>query len=465
MVSGPASPSSRQDIAAKCGVATRGWLDHPPALWVVAGTELWERVSFHGMQALLVLYMAGELLLPGHVEHIAGFSRFRAAIETVTGPLSTQALATQIFGLYVGLVYFAPLIGGWVGDRILGRNRSVIVGGLLMTGGHFCMAFDASFLLALLLLIMGAGALRGNLSPQMGELYDRDDRRRDMAFQIYGATVNLAAFIAPLATGALGQAFGWHVGFAFAGFGMLIGLMIYVVAGGRVGLSDRRGAVGRRAPVSPLNATDRRVIVHLLAITPITTLFWIAQSQVWNTYNLWARDHVELNFGGWSMPVPWLQSLDGLAPFILLPPLLLLWRRQARSGREPRETTKIAIGCFIFSAATFWLAAAGAVTDAHGRTPLPWAIIFHVTSNAGWLFFAPTVSALYSRIGPSSVNATLIGCNSVAVFLGSVISGRLGGLYESLSPLQFWSLHAALVGLGGILMLLMGARLRRVFGR
>jgi POT family proton-dependent oligopeptide transporter len=436
---------------------------HPRALWVLAGTELWDRISFHGMQALLVLYMVGQLLLPGHVEHIAGFAAFRTLIEGVTGPLSTQALATQIFGIYVGLVYFTPVFGGWLGDRVLGRTWAVSLGALSMTAGHFCMAFDSTFLPAMGLLIVGAGLLRGNLSPQMGELYDRGDRRRDAAFQVYGASINFGAFLAPLVTGALGQTYGWHAGFAFAGFGMLLGLMIYLVGGRWVGLTRARGEDAEKAEIPPLRPGDGRVIAHLLTLIPISALFWIAQSQVWNTYNLWVRDHVELRFGSWTMPVPWLQSLDGLAPFLLLPPVLLLWRWQARRGREPFEATKIAIGCFIFAASTFWLAAAPLVEDAHGRTPLIWAVVFHLTSNAGWLFFNPTLVALYSRMAPPAVNATLMGANTLSVFLGSVISGRLGGLYETLTASQFWSLHAALVGLGGVLMLLMGSRLRREF--
>ena len=433
-------------------------------MWVLASTELWDRISFHGMQALLVLYMVGQLLLPGHVEHIAGFGAFRTGIEGVTGPLSTQALATQIFGLYVGLVYFTPVFGGWLGDRLLGRTGAVSLGALLMTAGHFCMAFDTSFLAALLLLILGAGLLRGNLSPQLGELYAPGDRRRDMAFQVYGAAVNLGGFIAPLVTGALGQAYGWHIGFAFAGFGMLLGLLIYLIGGRRTGLTAPRSARAAR-PVHPaLTAADWPIIGHLLVMIPASALFWIAQSQVWNTYNLWARDHVELRYGDFTMPVPWLQSLDGLAPFLLLPPILALWRWQARRGREPAEATKIAIGCFIFAGSTLWLAAASLVVDAHGRSPLIWAIVFHLTSNAGWVFFSPTVSALYSRMGPAAVNATLMGCSTLAVFLGSVASGRLGGLYESLAPGLFWALHAGLVGLGGLLWLAMGARLRKAFG-
>jgi POT family proton-dependent oligopeptide transporter len=175
------------------------------------------------------------------------------------------------------------------------------------------------------------------------------------------------------------------------------------------------------------------------------------------------RDHVQLSYGSWTLPVPWLQSLDGLAPFILLPATLALWRWQAKRGAEPHDSTKIAIGCFIFSASTFWLAAGPLVTDAAGRTPLIWAIVFHFASNAGWLYFTPTMNALYSRMGPKALNATLMGCNTLSVFLGSVISGRLGALYETLSASAFWALHAALVGLGGVLMLLIGARLRRAF--
>src|SRR3954470_22752458 len=175
----------------------------PRGLWVLAGAELWERISFHGMQALLVLYMAGVLFLPGHVEHVAGFAQFRGAVETVTGPLSVQALAAQTFGLYIGLVYFTPVLGGAIGDRLIGRRAAVTIGAVLMTCGHFSLAFDESFLAALLLLILGAGLLRGNLSAQVKSLYADGDRREADAFQLYYVGINIGAFIAPILTGAL----------------------------------------------------------------------------------------------------------------------------------------------------------------------------------------------------------------------------------------------------------------------
>ena len=439
----------------------RSAFGQPRGLLYIAGTEVWDRISFHGMQALLVLYMVEQLLLPGHIEHIAGFSGLRTAIQAVTGPLSTQALASQIFGLYVGLVYFTPVFGGLLGDRFLGRTRSVVLGGVLMAMGHFCMAFDKSFLPALLFLILGAGCLRGNLAPQLGELYASADRRRNTGFQIYGSAVNLGAFIVPLVTGALGQAYGWHSGFAFAGFGMLFGLVVYL--SGRRDLPPEREHTPGEV-LQPLARGDLKRVFFLIAIVPVAALFWIAQSQVWNTYNLWVRDHIVLRYGGWTMPVPWLQSLDGLAPFLTLPPLLLFWRWQAKRGTEPDEFTKMAIGCFLFAASTLWLAGAQFVGGAGGRAPLLWAVAFHLGSNVGWLYFSPTAIALFSRVAPRSVNATMMGVYYLSIFLGSTISGRLGGLYETLTAAQFWSLHAALVGLGGVAMLVLGVWMRRALG-
>ena len=156
----------------------RSFLGHPRGLTYIAFTEAWERFSYYGMSALLVLYMVSQLLLPGHVEHVVGFSGFRGVIEGIFGPLSTQAFASQIFGLYSGFVYFTPVIGGLVGDRI-GQRNAVVIGGLAMSGGHLAMAFDQSFLFALLLLIVGSGLLKGNISAQVGGLYpiEQEERR------------------------------------------------------------------------------------------------------------------------------------------------------------------------------------------------------------------------------------------------------------------------------------------------
>jgi POT family proton-dependent oligopeptide transporter len=419
---------------------------------------LWERISFHGMQALLVLYMVERLLLPDHVENIVGFRGFRAAIESVTGPLSSQALASQIFGLYVGFVYLMPVFGGLLGDRVLGRRLAVALGAILMTAGHFCMAFEAWFLAALLLLVVGAGVLRGNLASQVGDLYSSDDRRRETAFQIYYGALNAGAFVAPLITGVLAQAYGWHYGFGFAGFGMLAGLVIYLSGGRDLPPDAVRGA---RALRRTLSTKERRVVLVMVLMLPLLTLFWIAQAQIWNTYNLWARDHVNLAIAGWKMPVPWLQSVDALGVVVLLPPMLQFWRWQAARSGEPDDVTKLALGCFLFGVAVAWLAGGPLVADATGKVPLVWVLVYHFLSAVGYLYFAPVAVAVFSRTAPASVNAMMIGIYYLSIFAGSTISGRLGGLYERLTSAQFWLIHAAIVAAGGLLILLFSSRLRR----
>ena len=437
---------------------SRDFLGQPRGLLFIGATEFWERVSFQGMMALLVLYMVDRLLIPGHIENIVGFSGFRAVIEAVTGPLSSQALASQIFGLYIGLAYLMPVFGGLLGDRVLGRRRAVTLGALLMTAGHFFMAFEAPFLAALLLLIAGAGCLRGNLASQVGDLYSSEDRRRETAFQIYYGALNTAAFAAPLVTGVLAQEYGWHVGFAFAGVGMLAGLVMYLSGGPYLPPDPVRGATVVRPKLTP---KERRVVLVMVLMLPVLTLFWIAQTQIWNTYNLWARDHVNLMVGSWKMPVPWLQSVDSLGVVVFVLPILRLWRWQAARSSEPNDVIKLAIGCLLFGVAVAWLAAGQLAADAMGKVPLVWVLIYHLFSALGYLYFAPVAVAVFSRSAPPSVNAMMIGMCYVSIFAGSIISGRLGGLYERLSSAQFWLIHAAVVTSGGLVFLLLNTRLRR----
>src|ERR1044072_5983206 len=192
----------------------RGILGQPKGLYYLAFTEAWERFSYYGMTALVVLYMVNQLLLPGHVEHIGGFCSFRAALESVVGPLSTQAIASQIFGLYSGFVYFTPLLGGMIADRWIGQRNAVVIGALSISAGHIPTPFDKSFLAALLLLIIGSGFLKGNISAQVGALYPREDEaRRTHGFIIFSTGINIGAVVGPLLCGVMPQVYGWHYGF------------------------------------------------------------------------------------------------------------------------------------------------------------------------------------------------------------------------------------------------------------
>src|SRR5437763_2243451 len=207
----------------------RSFIGHPRGLGYIAFTEAWERFSYYGMQTLLVLYMTHRLLLPGHVERVAGFGPFRNLLEAIyRGQLDIQPLASAIFGLYTGLVYVTPIAGGLLADRFLGRTSTITIGALLMSAGHFLMAFDFSFLLALTCLLSVVGCFKGNLASQVGALYSPGDNRRADAFQIYYIFINGGVIAAPLIAGTLGEKVSWALGFDAAGIGMLIGLAIYL---------------------------------------------------------------------------------------------------------------------------------------------------------------------------------------------------------------------------------------------
>ncbi|MBX9663752.1 peptide MFS transporter [Novosphingobium sp.] len=437
----------------------------PKGLWVLAGTEFWDRISFHGMVAMLVLYMTGDLLLhPDRVATIIGFAPWRAALEATSGALSPQALALQTFGYYYACVTGFPLLGGWIGDRVTGRKIAVGGGAAMMTMGHFALAFDRTFLIALVLLMCGAGLLRGNLSAQIKSLYANGDAREVNAFQYYYLGINFGAAAAPILSGSVAAIWGWHAGFAVAGFGMLIGLATYL-AGQRWLTAAQHGArqpTGKRAPLTP---GERRRVLGLLMIWPMVVGYWTAQAQIWNVYNIWLRDSVNLDLGGFSVPVPWFQSLDGLAPGLFIPLVLWIWSMQAKRGREPDVLTKLAIGSVIFGLSVGLLAAGPLMANTAGRAPIALPLLFHVTSNFGAMYYAPVILGLYGTRAPESLRGTFVGICMLAVAAGSILSGWMGGLYESLGPAPFWLINAAICTGAGIGILIAAPVLNRLLAQ
>ena len=296
------------------------------------------------MAALVVLYMVDQLLLPGHVDHIAGYGVFRAAIVSVVGPLSPQALASQIYGLYAGFVYFTPVLGGLIADRWLGQRNAVVVGALLMSAGHIAMAFDQSFLIALALLVIGSGFLKGNISAQVGALYPMDDEsRRARGFIIFSTAINAGAVCGPILCGVLAQVYGWHYGFGAAGVFMLAGLATYLY-----GYRYLPARVPRQAHEGgDLTAADWRVIGSLLCVMLISIFQSVAYLQIGNVLMVWVQQHVALEVGPFSVPVPWFVSIDALASIAGVPLLFWLWRWQRSRGKEPSELAKFGVGAGI----------------------------------------------------------------------------------------------------------------------
>jgi POT family proton-dependent oligopeptide transporter len=433
---------------------------HPKGLFYLAFTEAWERFSYYGMTALLVLYMVNQLLLPGHVEHVAGFEAFRGALESVRGPMSTQALASQIFGLYTGFVYFTPLLGGLVADRWIGQRNAVTIGALAMAGGHVAMAFDRSFLLALGLLVVGSGFLKGNISAQVGALYPiEDEARRTRGFAIFSMGINFGAVAGPLLCGLLAQVYGWHVGFGVAAIFMLGGLATYLA-----GYRHLPARVPRRTPSqpsAPLTRAEWRVLWALGAVMAITIFQSVAYYQLANVFAVWLVEHVALDAGAFRIPAPWFQSIDPLFSILAVPLLFGLWALQGRRGREPGDLGKIATGAWVCMASNLLLVFA--ILAAGGQPIHPvWPFLYCAGQGVAFIYYWPTLLALVSRTAPAQVNATVMGITFMTLFVGNNLIGWIGGFYERLGPLAFWTLHAAIAATGGVLVLVFGRTLGRV---
>jgi proton-dependent oligopeptide transporter, POT family len=437
---------------------SRTFFGHPRGLAYLAFTEAWERFSYYGMTALLVLYMVNQLLLPGHVEHVVGFASFRRTIEDTAGPLSTQALASQIFGLYAGFVYFTPVLGGWLGDRI-GQRSAVVLGAVSMAGGHLAMAFDQSFLLALLLLILGSGLLKGNISAQVGSLYPPDDEaRRTRGFAIFSTAINLGAVVGPLVCGFLGTRYGWHVGFGAAALFMLGALATYLSGYRYLPAKVERK---NKAASAPLPREDRKAIAALIAVMAIVVLAYIPYYQLANVHPVWLEQHANLNAAGFEIPIPWFYSIDPLVSMLSVPFLFALWNWQTRvRGSEPSALTKIAIGSFLTAAANLVLVTAIAFSP--GRVLWVWPVLYCAVEGVAFMYFWPTLLALVSQAAPPKVNATMMGVAFLTLFVADNLIGRIGTYYEKMTPIAFWALHAGIGATGGLIMLLSAPFLGRI---
>jgi proton-dependent oligopeptide transporter, POT family len=434
------------------------FLGHPKGLLYLAFTEAWERFSYYGMTALVVLFMVNQLLLPGHVEHIAGFTGFRAAIESIVGPLSMQALASQIFGLYSGFVYFTPLLGGMIADRWIGQRNAVVIGALSMSAGHIAMTFDQSFLIALLLLVIGSGFLKGNISAQVGALYPpQDEAWRTRGFVIFSTAINIGAVIGPLLCGLLAQVYGWHYGFGIAAIFMLLGLATYLYGyrylPARV---ERRKFEGTR-----LTAAERGIVFSLVAVIIITIFQSTAFYQVFNVNPIWIQHHVALDFGTFRIPVPWFQSINSIFSIVGVPLVLWIWGRQALRGREPDDLAKIGTGAWIAAASNLILVAAIFVAGNSLVHPLM-PFLYSAGLGISFLYYWPTLLALVSQAAPAKVNATMMGLVFMSLFVSNTLIGWIGGFYEKMTPAGFWAMHAAIAAAGGLLVIIFGRRLNHV---
>ena len=404
----------------------RGFFGHPRGLSTLFFTEMWERFSYYGMRAFLMLYMVAPVAMGG-----LGLADRDAA---------------SIYGTYTGSAWAAAILGGIVADRFLGQYRTVLVGGILIAAGHFTLAFKAltTFYAGLALIALGTGLLKPNVSTLVGSLYPRGDARRDAGFSIFYMGINLGAFLGPIIAGYLAQRVDWHVGFAAAGVGMTLGLVQYVI--GRARLKEAVARLGqppteatadtsaarRTAETSRgFSADEWKRIGAIFIFFVAAVFFWGAYEQAGSTLNLFADRHVRLETMGFAIPSSWFQSVQPILVIILAPIFGWLWLRLG--SREPSVPAKFALGLMFMGLSFAVLIPAGAMASSEGIRVSPWWLIAaYFISELGELCVSPVGLSAVTKLAPLRIVGLMMGVWFLSNAFGNKLAGWAAGFFSSM---------------------------------
>ncbi len=456
---------------------------HPRGLSTLFFTEMWERFSYYGMRALLLLYMTAPIAAGG-----LGFD---------------AAQGGAIYGLYTSMAYMAALPGGWIADRLIGQRKAVLYGGIIIASGHFSMAIPsmATFYLGLVLIVIGTGLLKGNVSVIVGQLYTAEDARRDAGFSIFYMGINLGAFLAPLICGYLGQRVSWHAGFGAAGVGMTIGIVQYLIGSRHLGdkglhpvpaaspaaaaaLRSRATlwgggflavlaamGIGGFTGLLPVTAVgvanvagvllllstlvffawlltsrdytrdERRRLVVVAVLFLASALFWSVFEQAGSTLNLFADRNTNTELAGVSFPSSWFQSLNSLFIFILAPVFAWLWVRLAARGQEPTSPAKFVVGLIFVGLGFVVLVVAARLAEQGVQVSPLWLVATYLLHTIGELTISPVGLSAMTRLAPARIAGLVMGVWFLGTSVGNFIGGRAAGFYESMAlPTLFGSI-------------------------
>jgi POT family proton-dependent oligopeptide transporter len=404
----------------------------PRALYVLFLTEMWERFSYYGMRALLVLYMQKHL----HWD---------------------QPKRSAVYGWYTGLVWLTPFFGGMLADRYLGYRTAVIVGGVIMMFGHFLMAVDRVpvFFAALGLLTIGVGALKPNVSTVVGKLYAPGDPRRDRGFTIFYMGLQIGAFIAPLICGYLGERIGWHWGFASAGVGMALGVITFVL--GQPLLKDvdlgvpERQAKNESAPRRALTHTERMRVAALVIVSVFVIFFWAAYEQSGNTMTLWADANTNRMLPVFlatsrlrEIPASWFQSVNPGFVVILTPVMAAIWGWFARRGGEPSTPAKMMIGLVLLGLSLAAMVGAAALNTGPGdKASMWWLMVSYALMSAGEIAVSPVGLSLVTKLAPARLGGMLMGVWFLSNMFGNKLAGVIGGIWDNVAHTTFFAIFVA----------------------
>ena len=409
-----------------------GFFGHPGGLSTLFFTEMWERFSYYGMRAFLILYMV--------------------APATAGGLGFTDARAASIYGTYTGSAWAAAILGGLISDRLLGHYRTVLVGGAIIALGHFTLAFNALpfFYTGLALIAFGTGCLKPNVSVLVGSLYRQGDTRRDAGFSIFYMGINLGALLGPLVAGYLAQEVNWHVGFACAGVGMTAGLIQYVV--GRHRLKDGIARLNERSPAPTASAAapaqtsgggftsdEWKRIGAIVIFFVAAGLFWGGYEQAGSTLNLFADRFTRTEVFGISFPSSWFQSVQPAFVIILAPVFGWLWVKLGR--QEPSVPTKFALGLLFMSLSFMVLIPAGAVASGQGIRVSPmWLVVAYFVSEIGELCVSPIGLSAVTKLAPLRIVGLMMGVWFLSNAFGNKLAGWAAGFFSSMPLNQLFTI-------------------------
>lgn len=430
---------------------------HPPGLLILILTEAGLAFSLYGIESLLVLYLKHHLLQSHQAAGVWGMPAAMPVLTWLYGAHGITEIAAAITGLFLALLYATPLLGGLMADRYLGRTFTVVIGGICLVLGMICLAWDATFLVALFLLLIGLGCTRGILPAQVGALYAGDDPRRADAFQLFVLGIQIAVIASPGTCSWVATTYGWHAGFLVAGVGITCGLLIYLA--GRRFMPADAPKTAAKAPLH-LTASDKRNLLTLLALLPTLALATISNTEIFNGYLLWGDKAYHLTLFGIPITASSLVSLDGLVSTCTTFAIVFFWRQWNLRRSDPGEMNKMLIGCGICTIAPTLLAAGAWLQPGSHNVSLLWGVAFHLVNDIGFGMSYPVGMALFSRLAPKGMDATIVAGYSLHLFLGFAIVGKVAGLVDVLPAPLFWLAHVgiALIGMAALVVI---ATLRR----
>ncbi len=421
---------------------------HPAGLYLLFTTEMWERMSYYGMRALLVLYMVD---------------------KTRGGFGWDEKWALQIYGLYTGLVYLTPVAGGYIADRFIGQRKAVTIGGILMMLGHFLMAAPGEFAFysALALLILGNGMFKPNISTMVGGLYEPGDPRRDGAFTIFYMGINIGAFMSPLVCGTLGEKYGWHWGFGAAGVGMGLGLLAYLWGQkkylGDVGLHPaprEPKAIDGTKTTTKLTKEEKDRIAVILILSLFVVFFWTAFEQAGGLMNLYTDQKVDRFVFGWEVPTTWFQAVNPAIIVMFGPIFAGMWVWLGRRKKDPPTPMKMSFGLLLLSFGFVLMMAASKQTAAAGKAGIYWVVGAYFFHTIGELCLSPVGLSMVTKLAPAKYASLLMGVWFLSSAVANYLAGYIGGFSKQLGEFQLFGAIALTTSIAGVLLFILSRKLK-----